>query len=229
MSEHRGPEVSADLPLDEDRPPRQRNEHVASSPTNTFLLTLSPLLHCPLLLFFPRRGQSTALPLRAEPLEPGAVCGQHTMPPTPGDTRVSSPTRPQHPPFLHAHLPPRVVSIPVCLRLSTGNLFIFPAPPTTSMLFPPRTIPLFSMRYGVSWGGDSSSTGTTAQRSRGLWCVCLWSRCCYCSPIWQNSALFSLLFNAFPSALPLPHPVFPPRRHHGGILYYGYSDGFLRS
>ena len=61
---------------------------------------------------------------------------------------------------------------------------------------------------GRRGGGVSSSTGTTAQRLRGLWCVRLWSRCC--SPIWLNSPLFSLLFNAFPSALPLPTPSFLP-------------------
>jgi len=90
------------------------------------------------------------------------------------EIHASPPRLLQHPPFLHAHLPPRVVSIPVCLRLSTGNLFIFPAPPTTSMLFPPRTIPLFSMRYGVSWGGGLIINGNDRPAiTRTLVCVSL--------------------------------------------------------
>ena len=58
--------------------------------------------------------------------------------------------------------------------LAPAIYLFFPAPPTTSTLFPPRTIPLFSMRYGVSWGGGLIINGNDRPAiTRTLVCVSL--------------------------------------------------------
>ena len=113
--------------------------------------------------------------------------------------------------FLHAHPPPRAVFIPVCLRPSPGNLFI-----TLSFSFgqsnipsPSRTIPLLhEVRFFVG-GGDSSSTGTTAQRLRGLWSVSGTGEPLLFQDLAKPTLYIYFLF-AFPSARPLPTPSSSP-------------------
>jgi hypothetical protein len=143
-------------------------------------------------------------------------------------THASLPPTPSAPAFfLHAHLPPRAVSIPVCLRPSPGNLFITLSFPfgRSNIPSPARTIPLLhEVRFFVG-GGASSSTGTTAQRLRAVWSVSGTGEPLLFHDL-AKPALYIYLSSLSPRLGPYPPRLPPPPTSRRFFLHYGYSDGF---